>query len=62
MNLYELICNYCGFSWKIDYSPRVVSTCDVCKDTNIRVIDISGKSDYYIGCPPFPDKQEKWNI
>jgi hypothetical protein len=63
MNRFELICKYCGNSWEINYTPQEEVRCAQCKDTAIKVIDnYRDKIDQYVGCPDFPDKQEKWNI
>lgn len=53
---YELICDYCNHSWKIDYRPQYKLNCLRCNDRNIRAIDLSSKIDYYAGSPPFPDE------
>lgn len=63
MNCFELICRYCGNSWEVNYTPNDILYCSECKDTNIKVVDnYRDKIDQYLGCPAFPDKQQKWNI
>lgn len=67
MNLYELSCYYCGYSWQINYEPRDTIYCIKCKDKNLRLINIATqKVNYYVGSPPFPEKEkedpDKWYI
>lgn len=63
MNRYEFICLYCGFTWKLAYTPTNL-VCDKCKDTNIKVVDLQvERVNYYAGCPDFPDDywKKNWN-
>lgn len=63
MNRYEFICQYCGFTWRLAYTPTKL-VCDKCKDANIRVINLDlDKVDYYVGCPALPDdyRKKNWN-
>jgi hypothetical protein len=63
MNHYELICRYCNSSWQVDYVPQETVYCQVCNDTNIKIIDIArDKIDQYVNCPPFVEIDENWNI
>lgn len=55
MNAYKIICEYCNFSWEVNYVTKDRIFCTVCNDPNLRIIDLaSTKIDYYQGCPPFP--------
>lgn len=59
-NKYELICQYCGKNWEINYDPKSKLYCVDCRDSNIRVkVIATDRVDYYIGCPPFRDKEEE---
>lgn len=65
MNQLEFICEYCNHSWQTNYKPNQEVYCSVCKDKNIKVIDLArSKIDYYQGCPPFPDDDSRngWTI
>lgn len=60
MNEYRLVCQYCDESWEINYFPHKEIYCSKCKDTNIKIVKLStDKIDYYVGCPPFPEKPKK---
>ena len=54
--IFELICQYCNYSWSINFTPKEPINCVKCNDTNIRAIRLSDKIDYYVGCPPFKEK------
>lgn len=63
MNKYELICQYCNYSWQINYVPNEFVYCSKCRDKNIRIKDLNAETvDYYVGCPPFeePEKMDKY--
>ena len=60
MDKYELICQYCGHRWNINYVQDYIK-CDKCKDSNIRVRDNSKKANYYVDCPEFIDDDE-WSV
>ncbi len=60
MNRYKLICNYCSFSWEINYQPQEILYCFKCKDTNIKLVDlIKDGIDYYSGSPPFEEAKKR---
>ena len=64
MNKYELICQYCNNTWQVNYIGKDPVRCGICKDSNIRVIDLArDRADYYIGCPAFEDEPDldKWH-
>jgi hypothetical protein len=66
-NKFGLSCRYCGFYWEVNYNPSDKIYCLKCRDSHVKVINIStDKVDYYIGCPPFEKKIEedpdKWYI
>ena len=69
LNRYRLICQYCDNNWEANYVPNQKVFCSKCGDSHIRVIDIGHERvDYYIGCPPFPEKStekediDKWYL
>jgi hypothetical protein len=57
-----LECLYCGHKWeKNAYNAISLESerCPRCKDSNLKVKELSkSKVDYYVGCPPFPKKEE----
>jgi transcription elongation factor Elf1 len=61
-----LKCRYCGV--KIEMKVKDPSTlkgkrCSVCGDTDFEIKDLTGtKVDYYLGSPPFPDKEVKEEV
>lgn len=64
MNKYGLICEYCDYSWQINYKPDSFLYCLKCSDKNIRIFSLaSSKIDYYSGSPEFiEEEQENWNF
>lgn len=59
MNKYELICQYCGNSWEINYTPKERIFCTRCKDPDIVAKDIAKERiDYYSGARQFPSEKE----
>lgn len=62
MNKYELICQYCAYSWQIIYLPEEKVYCLKCRDSNIQIIKLSDRIDYYQGCPPFDPEAVNWNF
>jgi hypothetical protein len=62
LNKYELICQYCGFSWLVSYTPQHSVYCSKCKDGNIRAKNLeTDKIDYYAGSPPFENEGPHYN-
>lgn len=64
-NRYELTCQYCGYSWEIQYAPNGTIYCHKCKDSSIKAKDLHrDKIDYYAGSPPFEEKEDKefWHL
>jgi len=60
----EITCTYCGHIWvetvygKYDLENKRCTNGE-CKDRRLVVKDIASKIDYYVGCPPFPEKDNK---
>jgi hypothetical protein len=62
-NRFSIVCQYCDYRWEVNYAPKEEARCLVCKDNNIRVIDLfQSKVDYYVGCPPFKDNEEDGKV
>lgn len=61
--LLEITCNYCNYKWEKNlYMKESIAAeiCPSCKDTNLKVKDYNqDKIDYYVGSPPFKDKEEE---
>lgn len=58
----NLVCRYCNSKWEAFANSKQSiedMKCDVCGDTSLEVRDASKveKIDYYVGCPPFADKE-----
>lgn len=59
MNRFAMICKYCDYHWEINYVPHTTIYCPICKDSNIRTIDLhTDIVDYYKGCPPFEEEKD----
>jgi Zn finger protein HypA/HybF involved in hydrogenase expression len=55
-------CRYCDYKWREEVYSNPISNkkCEKCKDTNLDVIELDKyRIDSYVGCPPFPVKEEK---
>lgn len=58
----HLTCRYCGNKWEAFANSKEAveyMSCGICGDTGVEVRDATKvqKIDYYVGCPPFPDKE-----
>ena len=58
INRIRFTCKYCDNSWETNYLPQVEIYCGVCKDKNIKVVDISNSIDYYAGTKSYKESDD----